>query len=128
MYEFLKRVPLFASMPDHDLERLCEMVTEIHLKSGDQLFAEGSPGDMAYIIEEGWLKTGLDLWQLAPIPRGGNRDLKGLRDSGAETQDRVVLTQQLLRQIPGSSSSQLLTVGDTAVCDISGPNIRQGPL
>jgi len=53
MYDFLKRVPLFASMPDHDLERLCEMVKEIHLKPGDQLFAEGSPGDMAYIIEEG---------------------------------------------------------------------------
>ena len=53
MYEFLKRVPLFASMPDHDLERLCEMVTEIRLKPGDQLFAEGSPGDMAYIIEDG---------------------------------------------------------------------------
>jgi signal transduction histidine kinase/predicted CoA-binding protein len=53
MYEFLKKVPLFASMPDHDLEKLCEMVTEVYLKPGDELFAEGSPGDKAYIIEEG---------------------------------------------------------------------------
>jgi len=53
MYDFLKKVPLFASMPDHDLERLCEMVTEVHLNAGDQLFAEGSPGDKAYIIETG---------------------------------------------------------------------------
>ena len=53
MYEFLKQVPLFASMPDHDLDRICEMVTEIHLEPGEQLFAEGSPGDMAYIIEDG---------------------------------------------------------------------------
>ena len=53
MYEFLKKVPLFASMADHDLERLCELVTEVYLNPGDQLFAEGSPGDKAYIIEEG---------------------------------------------------------------------------
>lgn len=53
MYEFLRKVPLFASMPDHDLDRLCEMVTEVHLNPGEQLFAEGSPGDKAYIIESG---------------------------------------------------------------------------
>ncbi len=53
MYDFLKKVPLFASMPDHDLERLCEMVTEVHLNPGEELFAEGSPGDKAYIIETG---------------------------------------------------------------------------
>ena len=53
MYEFLKKVPLFASMPDHDLDRLCEMVTEVRLNPGDELFAEGSPGDSAYIIETG---------------------------------------------------------------------------
>jgi CRP-like cAMP-binding protein len=53
MSEFLKRVPLFGSMPDHDLERLSEMVEEIHLQAGEQLFDEGSDGDMAYIIEAG---------------------------------------------------------------------------
>ncbi len=53
MSEFLKRVPLFASMPDHDLERLSEMVKEIHLQAGEQLFDEGSEGDMAYIIQDG---------------------------------------------------------------------------
>lgn len=53
MNEFLKKVPLFASMPDHDLDRLCEMVTEVHLNPGEELFAEGSPGDKAYIIETG---------------------------------------------------------------------------
>jgi signal transduction histidine kinase/predicted CoA-binding protein len=53
MNEFLKKVPLFASMPDHDLDRLREMVTEVHLNPGEELFAEGSPGDKAYIIETG---------------------------------------------------------------------------
>lgn len=53
MYDFLKKVPLFASLPEHDLDRLCEMVTEVNLPAGAELFAEGSPGDQAYVIMEG---------------------------------------------------------------------------
>ena len=53
MYDFLKKIPLFASLPEHDLDRLCEMVTEVNLPAGAELFAEGSPGDQAYVIKEG---------------------------------------------------------------------------
>jgi hypothetical protein len=45
MYDFLKKIPLFGSLPDEDLERLCEMVTEVSLPAGKELFSEGSPGD-----------------------------------------------------------------------------------
>ena len=40
MYEFLKQVPLFASMSDPDLDRICEMVTEIYLEPGEPLTEE----------------------------------------------------------------------------------------
>src|SRR3972149_382261 len=53
MYDFLKKIPLFASLPDEDLDRLCEMVTEVRLPAGAELFSEGSPGDPAYVIQEG---------------------------------------------------------------------------
>jgi signal transduction histidine kinase/predicted CoA-binding protein len=53
MNDFLKKIPLFASLPEHDLDRLCEMVTEVNLPAGAALFAEGSPGDQAYVIKEG---------------------------------------------------------------------------
>jgi signal transduction histidine kinase/predicted CoA-binding protein len=53
MYNFLKKVALFADMPDDDLARLCELIDEVHLEPGEQLFAEGSPGDKAYVIKEG---------------------------------------------------------------------------
>lgn len=53
MYNFLKKIPLFASLPEHDLDRLCEMVSEVNLPAGAELFAEGSPGDEAYVIKEG---------------------------------------------------------------------------
>lgn len=40
-------------MPDADLERLCEMVEDVHLSPGQVLFTEGSTGDHAYVIKEG---------------------------------------------------------------------------
>ena len=56
MYDFLKKVPLFADLPESDLARLCEMVDEIRIPAGQELFAEGSPGDRAYVIKSGALE------------------------------------------------------------------------
>jgi signal transduction histidine kinase/predicted CoA-binding protein len=56
VYEFLKKVPLFAGMSEEDFARLCEMVEEVQLPAGAQLFAEGSPGMRAYVIEDGELE------------------------------------------------------------------------
>jgi signal transduction histidine kinase/predicted CoA-binding protein len=55
-YEFLKKVPMFADLPEADLERLCEMVMEIRLPAGAELFSEGSPGNQAYVIKEGQIE------------------------------------------------------------------------
>ncbi len=56
MYDFLKKVPLFADLPESDLARLCEMVDEMRIPAGQELFAEGSPGDRAYVIKSGALE------------------------------------------------------------------------
>lgn len=53
MYDFLRQVPLFAELPNEDLDRICEMMQEVRLAAGEELFAEGSRGDRAYIIESG---------------------------------------------------------------------------
>ena len=57
MYDFLRKVPLFTDLPDEDLARLCEMMEDIHLSPGQELFAEGSRGDRAYIIQSGELEV-----------------------------------------------------------------------
>ena len=57
MFDFLKRVPLFADLPDSDLKLLCDMAEEVRLSAGEELFAEGSPGDRAYIVMEGELEV-----------------------------------------------------------------------
>jgi signal transduction histidine kinase len=54
--DFLRHVKLFAGLPDEDLLNLCMMVGEVQLRAGKTLFAEGSPGDTAYVIQEGELE------------------------------------------------------------------------
>ena len=56
-YEIFKSVPLFANLPEADLEHLCQEAEEVRLPAGEELFAEGSPGDRAYVITEGQLEV-----------------------------------------------------------------------
>ena len=51
--EFLKKVPLFADLPEEDLQRLQAIVTEENLPAGTILFTEGEIGDKAYVILSG---------------------------------------------------------------------------
>ncbi len=54
--EFLEKISLFSNLPETDFGRVCGMVEEVRLSAGEELFAEGSPGDRAYIIKEGQLE------------------------------------------------------------------------
>ena len=53
MFDFLKKVPLFADLPDEDLDRLCAMVVEERIPAAETLFVEGEIGDKAYVIMSG---------------------------------------------------------------------------
>ena len=57
MYDFLRKIPLFADLSEDDLSRLCDMVERVRLSAGQQLFAEGDRGDRAYVIESGELEV-----------------------------------------------------------------------
>jgi CRP-like cAMP-binding protein len=75
MYEnFLKKIPLFANLPDKDLTLLCGMLNRVELKPGQELFAEGDPGDQAYVIQEGEI-------EIVKIS-GGRKVLLAVRRSG----------------------------------------------
>ena len=74
MYDFLRKVPLFAELPEADLNRLCAMVEQVKLPAGQVLFEEGSRGDRAYVIESGELEVIKD--------SGGRPVLLDLRRAG----------------------------------------------
>ena len=55
--DFLRKVPLFATLPEGDLARICEVAEEVHLAPGETLFREGDPGVSAYLIRRGELEV-----------------------------------------------------------------------
>jgi signal transduction histidine kinase len=55
-FSFLRKVPLFADLPDNELELICRQMKEITLPAGEVLFTEGSIGQEAYIILEGQIE------------------------------------------------------------------------
>jgi predicted CoA-binding protein/signal transduction histidine kinase len=106
MYDFLKKIPLFADLPDSDLERICEIVDELELEAGELLFSEGSNGDTAYVIKEG---------QLQILKSVGEREvLLAVRNSG-----EVIGEMGLVEDAPRMASvralvdTQLLAIHQT---------------
>jgi len=104
MYDFLKKVDLFAELSDDDLNSICSSVNEVWLADGELLFTEGDRGHRAFIIEEG---------QLEIIKRTGEREvLLAVRQVGD-----VIGEMALLEEAPRMASvrargpAKLLTIG-----------------
>jgi signal transduction histidine kinase/predicted CoA-binding protein len=55
--DFLRKVPLFADLPDRDLLGVCDVAEEVRLGPGQILFREGEPGTSAYLIRGGELEV-----------------------------------------------------------------------
>lgn len=54
---FLRSVSLFANLADDDLRALSQVIEEVHLPAGAELFVEGSEGDRAYIVRAGEIEV-----------------------------------------------------------------------
>jgi signal transduction histidine kinase len=57
LLEFLKSVSLFANLADHALKALSQVIEEVRLPTGAELFVEGSEGDRAYIVRAGEIEV-----------------------------------------------------------------------
>jgi signal transduction histidine kinase/predicted CoA-binding protein len=110
MYDFLKKIPLFEGLPDEDFERLCEMVTEVHLPQGTQLFTEGSLGDKAYVIVEGQI-------EILKVS-GGRNVLLAVRQPG-----EVIGEMSLLEASPRFASGRART--DIVLLEISHAQLNE---
>ena len=51
--DFLRQLPLFAGLPEEDLDRLCDMARTETLPAGEVLMEEGGLGDALYVILDG---------------------------------------------------------------------------
>jgi signal transduction histidine kinase/predicted CoA-binding protein len=110
MYDFLKKIPLFEGLPDEDFERLCQMVHEVHLPEGTQLFTEGSLGDKAYVIVEGQI-------EILKVS-GGRNVLLAVRQPG-----EVIGEMSLLEAAPRFASGRART--DSVLLEISHDQLNE---
>ncbi|MBK8421534.1 cyclic nucleotide-binding domain-containing protein [Candidatus Villigracilis saccharophilus] len=53
----LKRIPLFADLPENELDRILSVLSVKELQDREILFSEGDPGDDFYIILSGELEV-----------------------------------------------------------------------
>ena len=109
MFEFLKKVPLFASLPDDDLESLCRLVTEQDIPANQVIFTEGEIGDKAYVIMAGEI----DILKNS----GGKTVLLATRRMG-----EVIGEMSLLDQAPRFASGRTRT--DCKLLSISHENLE----
>ncbi len=95
-FTFLRKIDLFANLPDTDLEQLCRDAEEVHLAAGDMLFNEGSMGGRAYVIVEG---------QIEIYKSADKKNVQlGIRRSG-----EVIGEMSILEAAPRMASGRALT-------------------
>src|SRR5215217_962665 len=58
--EFLRNVPMFASLPDGTLEHIAARSVRVRLRAGDWLFHQGEPADGVYVVAAGRLDVVLE--------------------------------------------------------------------
>ena len=63
----LKRIPLFADLPENELDRILSVLSVKELQDREILFSEGDPGDDFYIIMAGELEVLLGAGQLEEL-------------------------------------------------------------
>ncbi len=63
----LKRIPLFADLPENELDRILSVLSVKELQDREILFSEGDPGDDFYIIMSGELEVLLGAGQLEEL-------------------------------------------------------------
>ncbi|HET7684813.1 MAG TPA: cyclic nucleotide-binding domain-containing protein, partial [Candidatus Limnocylindria bacterium] len=110
--EALRAAPLFAELPQPDLERLCQISEPVRLDPGDALIREGEPGDALYVVISGELDVvrggGADEVALARVGPGSVQgEMALLEERPRNATARAVTAVEALR-IPGPAMLELL--------------------
>lgn len=69
--DLLRRISIFAPLPQHVLEQLSWHVVPVHADAGHVVIRQGDPGDRFYLVVEGNLEVTVDGRSLAEIGPGG---------------------------------------------------------
>jgi CRP/FNR family cyclic AMP-dependent transcriptional regulator len=96
----LKRIPLFAAIPEADQQRLVTLLRRETLKKGETLFRRGDEGNALYLILQGRIKISLsgqmDAVTLAILSQGEFLGEMALLDGLPRSADAIALEDSSL--------------------------------
>jgi signal transduction histidine kinase len=96
--EFLRKLPIFEGLSEHDLQWLYEQAQPVSIQPGETLMEEGAPGDSAYIVVDGALEI---------VKKSDQQDIViAVRDEGA-----VIGEMALIDNAPRMASVRAVTEG-----------------
>ncbi|HEX8218523.1 MAG TPA: ATP-binding protein [Chloroflexia bacterium] len=108
--QFLEKLPLFAGLPEREMDLLVRMAEPATVKAGQVLMEEGTPGDALYVIIDGEMEV---------IKRSGKQSLVlGVRKTG-----EVLGEMALIEQVPRMATVRALR--DSQVLGISQNGFHQ---
>ncbi|TMA74859.1 MAG: cyclic nucleotide-binding domain-containing protein [Deltaproteobacteria bacterium] len=114
---FLKSIDLFRALPSEELAQIAEIAEEQPLAAGDQVFAQGEPGDALYLIVEGKVKV-----------HQGNKELVRLGERDVFGEMAVLDSEPRSASVTAVEDAVLLKIGRDDFRDILGerPEIAMG--
>ena len=84
---FLRDVPLFASLPPHDLQPIAAIATEHAYEDGDTIAAQGEPGEEMHIIVSGEVAVSMR-------DAAGDERVVAVRSQGEAVGEMAVITHE----------------------------------
>ena len=101
--DLLRRISIFAALPESILERLARALTQVHAEAGEVIIREGDDGDLFYAIEDGTVvvsKEGRWVAQLGPGDYFGEIALlRGVPRTATVTAETNVTMRALERDV-----------------------------
>lgn len=107
-HDYLRAVPLFAGVDDHDLDVIGAAVTELSFKEGDVLMRAGSTAREMLIVLEGTLCVKLGDTEIAQIEAGGFAGEMGLLAGRPRNADVAAKTAVKVLHIESRSFDNVL--------------------
>ena len=110
--EALRAAPLFADLPDSELDRLAALCEPVQVEPGETLLREGEAGDAMFVIAEGEVDvvrgTGADEVALARVGPGSVQGEMALLEARPRNATARAVTPVVALRIPGPAMLELL--------------------
>jgi CRP-like cAMP-binding protein len=106
--ELLRSVPLFSSLPDHDLSQVADRMKEVHFTEGTSVAKQGETGVGFHLLVDGTAEVVKNGQALTTLTRGGYFGEIGLIDGGPRSATVTATTDLTTVSLVGWDFTPLL--------------------